>query len=180
MACGIYELLPTTSHQVSKALTLMATRSGKQRPVVSGASFDLWKVGNEDGHIFAVKRLRVYESDDVRHMKKVIQIDDSLCNCFLLESLSQKFCKRLVTCKRIRHENILSIEGVANGPFDSSLVSKWMDNGNMLQYTKTNPQADRVRLVSSPVVHGFEEPFSSRATSCSGSCAVLTISTQVE
>ena len=56
----------------------MATRSGKQRPVASGASFDLWKVGNvEDDHIFAVKRLRVYESDDVRHMKKVIQIGDA-------------------------------------------------------------------------------------------------------
>ena len=67
----------------------MATRSGKQRPVSGGASFDLWKVGNEDGRIFAVKRLRVSQVGDPRYMKKVIQIGDSLCHCFLLESLPE-------------------------------------------------------------------------------------------
>lgn len=175
--CGIYGLLPT-SHQVSEPLTLI-TPGRMRRPFASGGHSDVWKASNYGGRIFAVKQLRTYEVDDLLHVRKVIRFNDSLCHCFSLETLYQKFCKCVIICRRIGHENIMSVEGVAPVLFELSLVSKWMDNGNVLQYAKAHPQVDRVHLVSSPVVQRSEETFSSQEASYSGSRAVLDISTQM-
>ena len=175
--CGIYGLLPT-SHQVSEPLTLITPR-GIKRPFASGGSSDVWKARNDGGQIFTVKQLRTYEVDDLRHVKKVIRFSDSLCHRFSLEYLFQRFCKYVIACKRKRHENIMTVEGVAPELFEFSLVSKWMDNGNMLQFVRAYPHVNRIDLVSSPVVQRSEESFSSQATSFSGSRAVLDISTQL-
>lgn len=50
----------------------------------------------------------------------------------------------------MKHENVLGIEGVAPGLFDFELclVSKWMHNGNMLEYVRANQTVDRMYLVS--------------------------------
>ncbi|KAF9643286.1 kinase-like protein [Thelephora ganbajun] len=61
-----------------------------------------------------MKHLRTYEVDDLRYIGK-------------------KYCKEVMICRRIRHENVLNIEGVALELFDFCMVSKWMGNGNMLQ-----------------------------------------------
>lgn len=51
----------------------------------------------------------------------------------------------------MRHENVLKIEGVAPELFEFCMVSRWMENGNMLEYLRTKEQVDRVGLVSLPV-----------------------------
>lgn len=50
----------------------------------------------------------------------------------------------------MKHENILSIEGIAPGLFDLCTVTKWMDNGEVREYLRGHREADRLRLVSLP------------------------------
>lgn len=65
-------------------------------------------------------------------------------------SIPQKYYKDVTICRRVRHENILNIEGVVPELFEFCMVSKWMDNGNMLEYVRTKERVDRAGLVSSP------------------------------
>jgi len=145
--CGVYGILPS-SHLMPQGLTLV-TSGMKGRPFASGGFADIWKARNDNGQIFAIKHFRTYEVDDLRHVKKVLRVCHSVGQYFSLESLSQKYCRKVAIGRRIRHENILSIEGAAPDLFEFCMVSKWMDNGNMLKYVRTYTQVDRASLVSS-------------------------------
>ena len=59
----------------------------------------------------------------------------------------QKYCKELIVCKRAKHPNILSIEGVAPMLFEFCIVSQWMVNGNMVGYVTKYPGVNRLELV---------------------------------
>ena len=47
----------------------------------------------------------------------------------------------------MHHPNILSIEGVAPQLFGFCMVSRWMENGNILGYIKRYPSTNRLELV---------------------------------
>ena len=68
--CGIYGLLPS-SYTVSGELTLVTT-GHMRRPFASGGYSDVWKAFDCEGHIFAIKQLRVYLVDDLKRVEKVI------------------------------------------------------------------------------------------------------------
>ena len=59
----------------------------------------------------------------------------------------QKYCKEVIICKRAKHPNILSIEGVAPRLFEFCMVSQWMPNGSMLGYVAKYPGVNRLELV---------------------------------
>ncbi|KAF9651826.1 kinase-like protein [Thelephora ganbajun] len=124
--CGIYGLLPS-SYIMPQGLVLVTTRNVK-RPFASGGFSDVWRARGNGGQFFAIKHLRTYEVDDLQHIGK-------------------KYCKEVMICRRIRHENVLNIEGVAPELFDFCMVSKWMDNGNMLQYVRARKEVDRRSLL---------------------------------
>jgi len=63
--CGIYGLLPD-SHKVGSNLTV------GEHAVASGGFSDVWKTNGENGEMFAVKVLRVYQNNAER-VKKVGQ-----------------------------------------------------------------------------------------------------------
>jgi len=69
---------------------------------------------------------------------------------FSPEDCPQNYCKEVVICRRMRHSNVLSVEGVAPELFELCMVSKWMSQGNMTQYLKENESVSRMKLVSSP------------------------------
>ena len=71
-ACGIYGILPA-SYLMSQGLTLVTT-SAMKRPFASGGFSDVWKARSDDGLIFAIKHIRTYETDDLKHMKKVPRV----------------------------------------------------------------------------------------------------------
>ncbi|KAF9641962.1 kinase-like protein, partial [Thelephora ganbajun] len=119
--CGIYGLLPS-SYIAPPGLTLVTTANMK-RPFASGGFSDVWRARGSGGQNFAIKHLRTYEVDDLQHIGK-------------------KYCKEVMICRWMRHENVLNIEGVAPELFDFCMVSKWMDNGNMLQYMRTREKVD--------------------------------------
>ena len=57
------------------------------------------------------------------------------------------FCKEVIVCKRMDHPNVLSIEGVAPELFEFCMVSRWMVNGNILDYAKKYTDVNRLELV---------------------------------
>jgi len=61
----------------------------------------------------------------------------------------QQYCKEVVVCKLVDHPNVMSIEGVAakSFKFGFSMVSQWMENGNLLEYMTKYPGANRLDLV---------------------------------
>lgn len=61
--------------------------------------------------------------------------------------LSQEFYREVVLRKRVKHPNVLSIEGAAPALFEFCTVSQWMTNGNMLEYVTEYPQVNRLELV---------------------------------
>lgn len=58
----------------------------------------------------------------------------------------------------MNHQNVLSVEGVAPKLFDFCMVSRWMVNGNILNYVRKNPAADRLRLVRPMHRWSYSEP----------------------
>ena len=53
----------------------------------------------------------------------------------------------MIVLKRMKHPNILSIEGVAPGLFEFCTVSQWMVHGNIFNYVKIYPDVNRLELV---------------------------------
>jgi len=45
------------------------------------------------------------------------------------------------------HPNVLPVIRVSEGLFPVCIMSPWMPDGNIAQYTKANPGADRLMLV---------------------------------
>ena len=52
--------------------------------------------------------------------------------------------------KALRHPNILPLMGVIMTETDFAMVSEWMPNGNINQFVKEHPDANRFELVSFP------------------------------
>jgi len=140
----LYGILPS-SYTVTPAPNKPAER---QKPFASGGFADVWKVSDKENPelVFAVKQIRVTEEEPV-------------------EEINKRYCKEAVVFKWVKHQNILSIEGVAPELFEYCLVSRWMPNGNMHAYIKHFPAANRLELLigvtrgleylhDSEVVHG--------------------------
>ncbi|KAH7926547.1 kinase-like protein [Leucogyrophana mollusca] len=118
---------------------------------VDGGTFgDVWK-GDLDGRPVAVKKMRVFGFRDV-------------------EVLMKAYSKEAVLWAQLSSPYVLPFCGVycANERSPRAcLVSPWMDNGNLPQYLKDNPKANRPQLMldvalgleylhsfSLPVIHG--------------------------
>ena len=98
------------------------------------------------GHPVAIKRLRMSEGDSDR-IFKVLLLD-------LIHHLSsasiQRLCREIISWKHLSHRNILPLFGVSmpTDPQGFCVLTEWMPNGNVMQYTRSNPEANRFRLVS--------------------------------
>jgi len=45
------------------------------------------------------------------------------------------------------HPNVISVIQVSEALFPFCIISPWMSDGNITQYTQMNPDADRLKLV---------------------------------
>ena len=57
----------------------------------------------------------------------------------------QTFCQEAVMWKRLTHPNALPLLGITTAP--PQLISKWMSGGDLPDYIKKNPDADRLGIV---------------------------------
>ena len=58
----------------------------------------------------------------------------------------QRFCKEVIAWKALRHPNTLPLLGVTMTDNWFVMVSKWMKNGNVIDFLK-DKHADRLELV---------------------------------
>ena len=63
----------------------------------------------------------------------------------------QRFCREVITWKSLRHPNLLELVGVVMTENRFAMVSEWMANGNINEFTAAHPDVNRFELVSSPV-----------------------------
>ena len=147
--CGIYRLLPD-SHKIKSTLTT------SQHAIASGGFSDIWKAKNEKGEEFAIKVLRIYQNNatQVTKVRQRARFPPSYCDTVIsdrpyVRSGFQKYCREVIMSRRMNHPNVLRIEGVAPDSFACCMVSRWMDNGNMLEYlNQYQGHIDRLDLVS--------------------------------
>ncbi|KAF9651394.1 kinase-like protein [Thelephora ganbajun] len=62
----------------------------------------------------------------------------------------KRLCREIIGWKHLSHPNILPLLGVAvsEDPYCFRILTEWMPNGNAMQYTRSNPEANRLRLLS--------------------------------
>jgi hypothetical protein len=72
--CGFHGFLPT-SRLISEWLSLI-TAGRIKRPLASDGHSDPWRAGNDRGQILAIKQLRTYEVNDLRHVTKLSRFCD--------------------------------------------------------------------------------------------------------
>ena len=60
------------------------------------------------------------------------------------------FCKEVVTWNTLRHPNVLPLIGATMAEAQFAMISEWMANGNISEFVKTHPDADRLGLVCFP------------------------------
>ncbi|KAF5384897.1 hypothetical protein D9615_001483 [Tricholomella constricta] len=122
---------------------------------VTGGSFgDIWE-GTYHGDAVAIKVMKV----DFTYINGHAKLH------------AKTFCKEAIVWRQLHHPYLLPFYGVYEWPGELSsrlcLVSPWMNNGNVLQYLKVTPDADRVSLIldvarglnylhtfDPPVIHG--------------------------
>ena len=59
----------------------------------------------------------------------------------------QRLFQEIVIWRRLSHPNVLPVLGVSPKLFPLCVVSEWMDNENILDFTSKNLEANRLRLV---------------------------------
>ena len=62
----------------------------------------------------------------------------------------QRFCKEVITWKSLRHPNVLPLLGVVMTGTEFAMISEWMKNGNIKEFTAAHQDANRFELVSPP------------------------------
>ena len=73
-------------------------------------------------------------------------------------SFPQRLCQEIIGWKHLSHPNILPLLGVFTftDPCSFRILTKWMPNGNVMQYARNNPGVNRLRLVRlTTVSHRF-------------------------
>ena len=99
----------------------------------------------------AIKHLRIGTKDE---FDKIFKVSDytlsrpGILHCSF-ES-TQRLCREVLIWKRLSHPNVLPLLGVSvsRDPQHFRIITEWMPNGNAMEYVRSNPEANRLRLVS--------------------------------
>ena len=67
---------------------------------------------------------------------------------FAATNETQAFCKEVVVWKRLTHPNVLPLLAITVTP--CQLISNWVSGGNLLEFVKKRPDADKLSLVGDP------------------------------
>ena len=112
----------------------------------SGRFGEIYK-GRSRNQAICLKIIKVNRRTEINHLLKV-----SLLNPFNYRKCltSQAFFKEALLWGHLSHPNILTFYGIyhledAHGRI--SFVSPWMENGNVTEYLKRHPLANRLLLV---------------------------------
>ena len=118
-----------------------------------GGFGDVWKARHYSQDV-AAKALRVSLSTDFKQTKKVstprlaVSINE-------LTGPIQRFCREVTLWKSLCHPNVLPLLGVTMTETRFVMVSEWMENGNINEFTKARADVNLFELVRSPGPHFY-------------------------
>ena len=64
-----------------------------------------------------------------------------------VDHLWQRLFQEIVVWRRLSHSNVLPVLGVSPKLFPLCVVTEWMTDGNILDFTSSHPKVNRLRLV---------------------------------
>lgn len=135
--------LPTTLFITGVKMDAMAS------PVAGGSFADVYR-GSYQGHDVAIKRIRVFLSNDdtnklykVRHIH-IFEVASNVCT----DTCLQRFYREALIWRQLRHPHILAFMGIdqdaLSGRGSLSMVSSWMTRGTLMQYLKRAGLSDAI------------------------------------
>lgn len=138
--CKAHSIMPT-----SYLLRLEFIRVERSR--YHGGFADVYS-GKYLGLPVAIKHLRMNARDSDRTFK----VRPIILMHHLHPPSIQRLCREVIGWKHLSHPNVLPLIGICvlADPRRFLILTEWMPNGNVIQYARFNPRANRLRLVSSP------------------------------
>ncbi|KAG6907962.1 hypothetical protein DXG01_006750 [Tephrocybe rancida] len=102
-------------------------------PVISGGFADIYQ-GIFQGRVVCLKTIRLCRNDQIEHMLKATS-------------------KEAILWRQLLHPNVSTLFGLYRFRNRISIVSEWMENGDITIYLKKNPTAPRQRLARSGLTY---------------------------
>ncbi|CAE6497509.1 unnamed protein product [Rhizoctonia solani] len=101
-------------------------------PAARGAFGDVWRAKHIDGRDIAIKSIRIYGNFTSVGRHK----------------LEKSSVKELTVWSKLNHPNVLGLLGICVLGGEIGMVSEWMPNGNVTEYTVNHPNANKLKLCS--------------------------------
>ena len=94
----------------------------------------------------AIKRFKMNEGES----DSIFKVHLVNPTCYHCSVFTQRLCREVVGWKHLSHPNIFPLLGISmsTDPHHFLILSKWMSNGNVMQYARSNLEANRLRMVS--------------------------------
>lgn len=128
-------------------------------PFIGGGFADVF-CGTYGGSRVALKLLRVFQSDpNYAHTQKVSYQQRTIERKENDPLSLQSLCREALIWRQLRHSNVLPFLGVyLNNNSRVGLVSPWCSHGTVLQFLRSEPNHDRLLLVSGSRSPTYQDP----------------------
>ena len=106
--------------------------------------------GEYSGYPVAIKHLTVDKADAGATLK----VPSINLTHYRYSAFNQRLCREIIIWKHLSHANIMPLLGVlvSADRHCFRILTEWMPNGNVMQFARSNPNENRLRLVSSLAV----------------------------
>ncbi|KLO15216.1 kinase-like protein [Schizopora paradoxa] len=112
---------------IPKCLVISGVTDRGEFPITTGGFGDVWKAYWSDKTV-ALKMLRPTQDESKIH---------------------RNLCKEVLLWRQLKHPNLLEFIGICKDALPSpAIVSPWMENGNVLQFVKTQSIEKKLHLLS--------------------------------
>lgn len=120
--CGLQIILPRSC--------ILSDNISKEGDIAfaSGGFADVWR-GRHNGNVVCVKAFRAYTAENLAKIK-------------------QRLFSEIVIWRRLSHPNVLPVLGISPKLFPLCIVSEWMIDGNIMDFTSKHPDVNRLRLLA--------------------------------
>ncbi|KAF9647766.1 kinase-like protein, partial [Thelephora ganbajun] len=126
-----FRVLRKVSHSrgiLPKSYYLAGVTLSDTIPYASGGFADIWK-GQSDEHQVCVKAFRTQAAGN-------------------LDKIKRRFYREIIGWKYVSHPNVLPFLGVSETLLPFCIITPWLPNGNIIEYTRKNKRANRLQLLA--------------------------------
>ena len=117
----------------------------EERPFTRGGFADVYRATYK-GQPVVAKVLKTTPMDNLEKVHEVSGVVYAQSHDMLTPHF-QRIVKEVVGWKWLHHENVLPFVGVTSIPLSFSMVSTWMENGDIMKFLKTTPNQNPFSLV---------------------------------